>query len=138
MQLSVYQCSVSIKYKCLTVPIIEGGGEMGSMYVLSYQVRWSIHIYKYIAAVCPRLDNSLHSIVLYVHILCYIYLINFSDLFVGCIFRPALCVLHCCVFLSAFGWLVIDCYILSRYDVVFKYPQKFKKCLKMEGSKFSR
>ena len=45
----------------------------------------------------------------------YFYLINFSDLLVGCIFRPALCVLHCCVFLPAFGWLVIHWYLLSWY-----------------------
>ena len=43
------------------------------------------------------------------------YLINFSNLLAGCIFRPALHVLHCCVFRPAFGWLVINWYILSQY-----------------------
>ena len=52
--------------------------------------------------------------ILHVYILCCIYLINFSDLFVGCIFQPALRVLRHCVFRPAFGWLIIHCYILSR------------------------
>ena len=43
-----------------------------------------------------------------------LYLINFSHLLVGCIFRPALCVLRRCVFRPALGWLIIHCYILSR------------------------
>ena len=45
-----------------------------------------------------------------------IYVINFSNLLVGCIFWPALGVLHHCVFQPAFGWLVIHWYILSRYS----------------------
>ena len=45
----------------------------------------------------------------------HIYFIHFSNLLVSCIFRPALRVLRHCVFQPAFGWLIIHCYILSRY-----------------------
>ena len=46
------------------------------------------------------------------------YSINFSDLLVGCIFRPALSVQCHCVFGPALGWLIIHCYILSRYLLI--------------------
>ena len=59
-----------------------------------------------------------------------------SDLFVSCIFWPALHVLRCCVFRPALGWLVLHCYILSQYltcpfftlliKVIFKVLYYFK------------
>ena len=51
----------------------------------------------------------------------YFYLINFSDLLVSCIFRPALHVRRHCVFWPALGWLVIHCYILSQYLYQFYF-----------------
>ena len=69
---------------------------------------------EYQCATMLRLD-------LHVHILSCIYLINFSDLFVGCIFLPTLCVLRGYVFRPALGWLNIHCYILSQYQLGEKY-----------------
>ena len=54
-------------------------------------------------------------IVLHVRIYVCIYLVNFTNLLVGCIIWPALCVLRHCVFRPALGWLIIHPYILSRY-----------------------
>ena len=73
-----------------------------------------LHVHFYL-----KLQGSFGSrIVLHVHF----NLINFSDLLIGCIFRPTLCVLRRCVFQPDFDWLIIHWYILSRYSILESLP----------------